>query len=238
MTKKTYKDVSEYYDKLWADLEKQHIAGINSRHRVILRNLKKIGLRSSSKILEIGCGIGSLTRHIATSIPGGKILGVDISPETIEYARNKYKGQSNMEFQVSDMTSFSNSSKFDFIVLPDVLEHIPISAHDNLFKILSRLIHPTSAVLINIPNPRALEWFHENQPEVLQILDQPIHTDQLLATVYKYGFFIESLETYSLYYVEPEYQSIVLRPKSDFVRMTPKSKITVLLNNIKLRLLS
>lgn len=35
-----YKQVSEYYDKLWREPELKKLNSINSRHRFILRNLK------------------------------------------------------------------------------------------------------------------------------------------------------------------------------------------------------
>src|SRR5687767_3324590 len=78
-----YKEVSTYYDKLWAELETQNKAGVNIRHLTILKNLKREGLGRNSKVLEIGCGIGTLTKLIAKNLGNGKIVGVDISPETI-----------------------------------------------------------------------------------------------------------------------------------------------------------
>lgn len=148
-----YKEVSSYYDALWVDLEKQKKAGPNVRHFSILKNLQKQKLKKNSKVLEIGCGIGSLTRLISKKIKYGKITGVDISAKTIAFNREKYKSFKNMDFIVSDMTDFSSSEKFDFVVLPDVLEHIPIEAHDNIFKTIKKITHANSIIIINIPHP-------------------------------------------------------------------------------------
>ncbi len=48
----SYKEVAGYYDGLWAQLEKESMAGVNSRHRIILNKLKRAGLNSKSTLLE------------------------------------------------------------------------------------------------------------------------------------------------------------------------------------------
>ena len=134
------------------------------------------------------------------------------------------------------MTDFSIDEKYDIIILPDVLEHIPIEAHDNIFKTIKGLIKPSGFIFINIPNPYALEYLHIHHKELLQIIDQPIYTNILLNTVYKYDFYIDNLKTYAVFYEEADYQMMVLKPRKSFESMTVKPKINVLLNSLKLRL--
>lgn len=233
---KENKEVADFYDKFWADLDQKNLSGINSRHRYILRNLKKAGLKRNSRVLEIGCGLGMLTGFIASAIPAGMIRGVDISPESIEYAKNKYASRKNISFEVNDMTSFDSKEVFDFVVFPDVLEHIPIEAHFNIFKTIRQLIHDESIVLVNIPNPPALEYLHIHQPEALQIIDQPLHTDQLLKAIYASGFRLDQLTTYSIFYKQADYQSMLLKPALPFTKMENKDKISVLRRSILLRI--
>ncbi|MCW3076152.1 MAG: hypothetical protein JWO32_761, partial [Bacteroidetes bacterium] len=80
--------------------EKQKKIGVNIRHRTILKNLKSVGLKSDSKVLEIGCGIGTVSGLIIKSIPEGKFTGVDISSESIEMAKKLYPAK-NAEFLVN-----------------------------------------------------------------------------------------------------------------------------------------
>ena len=72
------KDVAEYYDKFWKDLDAKNKGGINSRHRYILYHLKKAGLKKNSSVLEIGCGLGMLTSFIGKSLSSGKIKVVGV----------------------------------------------------------------------------------------------------------------------------------------------------------------
>lgn len=232
----TYKDVANYYDGLWAKLEKESLSGINSRHRVILNKLKKAGLKSNSTILEIGCGIGTLTNYLSKQIPNGKIVGVDISPESVEFARKKYASNKNTSFMVSDMTNFNYEGKFDIVLFPDVLEHIPVEGHQNIFKTISGLVHNQSMVAINLPHPYCLRWFKKNNPEALQIIDQDIETQVLLNNLCPYGFYLRTFETYALYFDMPDYQWMVFDRTVEFKNVVVKPKTTVLINGVFLRL--
>ncbi len=232
----SYSDVSKYYDSEWAKLEKEKLTGINSRHRYIIKYLIENGMKSNHSVLEIGCGIGTLSLFICSKLKKGKLTGVDISRETIEQNKTRYKHLNNVEFIVSDMTDFSIDEKYDIIILPDVLEHIPIEAHDNIFKTIKNLIKPDGFIFINIPNPYALEYLHVHHKELLQIIDQPIYTNILLNTVYKYDFYIDNLKTYAVFYEEPDYQMMVLKPRKAFESMKVKPKFNVLFNSLKLRI--
>lgn len=68
-----YSEVSDYYDKLWSELDEKKLGGINSRHRFFLRILKKAGLKSNSRVLEIGCGNGTLTDLLQKIYPQEKL---------------------------------------------------------------------------------------------------------------------------------------------------------------------
>lgn len=228
------KQVADFYDKLWADLDQKNMSGINSRHRYILHNLKKAGLKKNSKVLEIGCGLGTLTNFISRALPSGHITGVDISPESVAFATKKY-AKNNISFAVSDMTNFISQQKFDFIVFPDVLEHIPIEAHNNIFATIRKLVDINSTVLINIPNPIALEYLHIHNREALQIIDQPLHSYPFLKAIYENGFYLISLKTYSIFYKQADYQSMILKPYAAIASMDVKSKSSVVMKSIWLR---
>ncbi|MFC6999296.1 class I SAM-dependent methyltransferase [Rufibacter roseus] len=221
--------VSDFYDEY---TEQQFKKGIHIRHRTILKNLKKAGLKADSKVLEIGCGIGTVTHLIAKATPQGKVLAVDISPKSIEMARKFNQQFSHVEFAVTDMTDFSRPEKFDFVVLPDVIEHIPLEQHPHLFKVIAQHLHENSTVAINIPHPLYLTWVREHQPELLQVIDQPIHTDELLQNTYAAGFYLEKLKSYSLFTTTFDYQWIILRPRLVPTEVKVKSKVSLKLQDL------
>uniref|UniRef100_UPI004047F9BE class I SAM-dependent methyltransferase n=1 Tax=Algoriphagus sp. TaxID=1872435 RepID=UPI004047F9BE len=226
--------VVRFYDQF---AEKQEKTGINSRHLSILDKTKQAGLASNHRVFEVGCGIGTVSHLLATQVPQGKVLAVDISPESIEKARMLWKKQGNLKFDVSDMSDFNLPGEtFDFFVFPDVLEHIPVAQHARLFENIQRHAHADSVVLIHIPAPRYLEWMIGNQPEKLQVIDQPLDTGVLVQTLGAAGFYLEKMETYALFFEEKDYQYFVFRAKKPVQQSTEKSKWQVLKDRIIIRL--
>ena len=226
--------VVRFYDQF---AEKQEKTGINSRHLSILDKAKQAGLQAQHRILEVGCGIGTVSHLLATQVPQGKVLAVDISPESIEKARVLWNKQGNLKFDVSDMSDFNLPGEtFDFFVFPDVLEHIPVAQHARLFENIQRHAHADSVVLIHIPAPRYLEWMIANQPEKLQVIDQPLDTGTLAQTLGASGFYLEKMETYALFFQEKDYQYFVFRAKNPVQQSTAKSKWQVLKERILIRL--
>ncbi|GAB2534833.1 class I SAM-dependent methyltransferase [Rufibacter soli] len=221
--------VSDFYDEY---TEQQFQKGIHIRHRTILKNLKDAGLKANSKVLEIGCGIGTVTHLIAKATPQGKVLAVDISPKSIEMARKFNLQFNHLEFLVSDMTDFRRPEKFDFVVLPDVIEHIPLEQHPHLFQVLAQHLHEHSVIAINIPHPLYLTWVREHQPELLQVIDQPIHTDELLRNTYAAGLYLHKLESYSLFSQVEDYQWILLKQRLVPKNVQPKSKVDLKLQDL------
>lgn len=222
--------VEEFYNTF---KEHQKKLGVNIRHRTIFKNLKTAGLKPSSNVIEVGCGIGTVSSLILNYLSEGKFVGIDISSESIDLAKKINAKYKNAEFLVNDMGQFSHATKFDFVVLPDVLEHIPVEQHDNLFKVLSSVTSKDAVVLINIPEPNCLNWIRRQYPEKLQIIDQSLSMQDLLNNSYPHGFKLFSMNSYSLQYTEPDYTSIVLKKNMIIDNYHVKSKLSLGAENIK-----
>ncbi|MES2680197.1 MAG: methyltransferase domain-containing protein [Bacteroidota bacterium] len=216
--------------------EHQLDLGVNVRHRTIFKNLKKIGLKPGSNVLEIGCGIGTVSSLILSYITRGKFVGADISDESIAVAKKINAKHTNAEFIVNDMSAFSHKTVFDFVVLPDVMEHIPVEQHNNLFKVLSAVTSPNAVVLINFPEPHYLNWVRKNNPEKLQIIDQSLSMQDLLNDCYPHGFKLFSMHSYTLHYTQPDYTSVVLKKNMDIEQFQLKSAVARGLQNTRSKL--
>jgi cyclopropane fatty-acyl-phospholipid synthase-like methyltransferase len=105
------------------------------------------------------------------------------------------------------------SKKFDAIVLPDVIEHIPFVLYEQFFSNLYQMLSDDGFVFIHIPHPNYLEWMVKNENKDLQVIDQPVYTDKLLTIVYPKGFYLDQLRSYSVYSVEDDYQLLILKKK-------------------------
>ena len=224
-------EVEDFYDTY---VNKQKKIGVSVRHRIIHKNLKAIGLKSNSNVLEVGCGIGTVSGLIIKSIPKGHFVGCDISPKSIRMAA-EFNEQKNAQFLVDDMKNFSSNIKFDFVVFPDVLEHIPVEEHSNLFSNISKSCTSDAKVLINIPEPNSLNWIRINKPEVLQIIDQSLSMQDLLNNTYPNGFEVESIVPYSIHTSVSNYLNIVLVRNGKVVDYEYKSKLSRLIQNLRVK---
>src|SRR5690554_3311528 len=140
--------VVSFYDQF---ADKQEKTGINSRHLSILDKLVSAGLSSHHRVLEIGCGIGTVSQLIAKKVVKGSVLAVDISPESIQKGKELWKGQENLQCEVSDMQGFEKRQQpFDFFVFPDVLEHIPVEQHLPFFETINRNSSRPSVIFFHI----------------------------------------------------------------------------------------
>lgn len=202
------KEVSDFYNTY---SKKQLNAGIHHRHLAIQRWLEKFNMSKSDDALEIGCGVGTQTQLILEYLnPTAKLTAIDISKKSIELAKNKLSRFKNLELIAADIIELDITGNFETIILPDVIEHIPIEQHFNLFKKLSNLLSNTGFILIHIPHPNYLEWVTKNKPNELQVIDNPIYTDNLLKNIYPNNLYISYLESYSIFNTPADYQVIVL----------------------------
>jgi trans-aconitate methyltransferase len=82
--------------------------------------LELLGAKPGERILDLGCGTGSLTAEI--SAKGAEVLGVDQSAEMIAEARKKFL---ELRFEVCDARSLPFSREFDAVFSNAALHWIP-----------------------------------------------------------------------------------------------------------------
>ena len=162
------------------------------------------------RVLELGCGVGTLTGLLAAMLPKGRLLAVDLSPGSIAQARERLGGMPRVELAVADVVNDPIEGPFDMVVLPDILEHIPLGQHPKLFLRLRGLLAPQGRVLIHSPDPHYCEWLHANHPELLQVVDQPLHLAPLAAVVAEAGLSVRHYQRHCIWADRPDYMAMLL----------------------------
>ena len=135
------KEIKEYWDQR-ADENRGRVTG--TTNDVYLReleiktfcdNLQGLGIKEGAKILDVGCGDGYTTLHIAERFPSAKITAVDFSESMIDNARinlkESHSSPTNITFQVADavqIASFFEPSSFDYILSDRCLINLGESA--------------------------------------------------------------------------------------------------------------
>ena len=103
--------------------------------------------KGSIKILDVGCGEGDISFHLARL--NYRIVATDSDKDAIKYCKNISKFK-NLKFVLSDAENMSSKEKFDVIICSEVLEHV--NNPEKLVYKLSRILNQNGLMIITIPN--------------------------------------------------------------------------------------
>jgi trans-aconitate methyltransferase len=83
-------------------------------------------IAQDDKILDVGCGEGKITAEFAQRLPKGSVLGIDISPEMISFAEQKFSPNkySNLRFLIGDCQQLNYQEDFSLIFSSFALQWI------------------------------------------------------------------------------------------------------------------
>ncbi len=85
-------------------------------------------LSTALRVLDIGCGPGSISVGLAHAVAPGELHGIDIEPSQVETAASLAgeRGLSNAEFTVADVLDMPfEDGSFDVVHCNDVLAYVP-----------------------------------------------------------------------------------------------------------------
>ncbi|WP_128699951.1 class I SAM-dependent methyltransferase [Candidatus Velamenicoccus archaeovorus] len=77
----------------------------------------------AKRILDLGCGTGSISKKIKEHFPKARITCVDFSENMLEIAKNKLRDFRDIRYVVSDVRTFDYSG-FDAVVSSLTLHHL------------------------------------------------------------------------------------------------------------------
>src|SRR5271170_6662076 len=85
-------------------------------------------IKPDMRILDVGCGPGTITADFAALVPQGQVIGLEYAPEVLKQAREfiDERELTNVQFAVGDIHAleYPNDS-FDVVHAHQVLQHIP-----------------------------------------------------------------------------------------------------------------
>jgi trans-aconitate 2-methyltransferase len=104
-----------------------------------------LDLWGTERVLDLGCGEGTLTVRIAELLPKGQVVGVDVSRGMIEAARPKAK--QNLRFLLMDINDLALSEEFDVVFSNATLHWV--KKHRRLYENLHYPLHPGGRIRFN-----------------------------------------------------------------------------------------
>lgn len=142
---------------------------------------------SPAKILDFGCGDGTMTHSVKNHFPKAELFGVDPSPKSIEEAQRNFNGitfsVNSDEYPQLDFKTYF----FDLIFSAGVFHHIPFQNHDGYLQELIRILKPGGYLVIfelNPLNPLTVFTFKRNPIDRYAKMMSPSYTKHLTQ---KYG---------------------------------------------------
>jgi trans-aconitate 2-methyltransferase len=112
MVKKTFSDNLVDLD---ASYYVEHSSLQNNLAKEILSSFQ---ISSAAHILDVGCGDGRITAELANHAKQGRVLGIDASPQMIEFAIENFprEGFSNLSFFLGKAEEIDLEQSYDLIV--------------------------------------------------------------------------------------------------------------------------
>jgi cyclopropane-fatty-acyl-phospholipid synthase len=120
-------------------------------------------LADGQRILELGCGWGSLTLFMAQRFPRAQILAVSNSSPQRTYilAEAARRGLANIEIVTCDMNDFATPRGFDRVVSVEMFEHM--RNHARLFRRVSNWLMPGGKFFMHIFVHRSVPYAFEDR---------------------------------------------------------------------------
>ena len=184
-------DVIAFFDRL----APQWDADMIRNDAIISTILDNAGVTADKDILDVACGTGVLfpdylSRNVAS------VTGVDISPEMVKIAAQKFPGQ--VQVLCGDVQKVDFGRKFDCIVIYNAFPHFPDP--EALIATLSGMLNPGGTLTVAHGMSRAaIDHHHEGAASKVSV--GLMHEDQLAEIFSAYLTVTAKISTDQMYQV-------------------------------------
>jgi cyclopropane-fatty-acyl-phospholipid synthase len=112
--------------------------------------VERAGIEDGMKVLDLGCGWGSLSLWIAEHFPNASVTSVSNSRSQHDFIMNaaRNRGLSNIDVHVADMNDFAAPGTYDRIVSVEMFEHM--RNYPELFRRISNWLEPDGRFFMHI----------------------------------------------------------------------------------------
>lgn len=118
-------------------------------------------LQNGQRILELGCGWGSLSLYLAERFPDAQVVGVSNSSaqRTHILAAAAERGLRNLEIVTADINGFNSQATFDRIVTVEMLEHV--RNYRALFARMAEWLEEEGRLFVHVFRHRSFPYLFE-----------------------------------------------------------------------------
>ena len=203
-------NISDDFYELFLDSKKQYSCAYfksekdsleTAQNNKIDHIIKKLNLKPNQKVLDIGCGWGSLAIEIAKKSQC-EVTGITLSENQYNYSINKAKElnvENQVQFKLIDYRQLNE--KFDRIVSVGMFEHVGRKFYQTFFNQVNKLLNDTGIALIHtigsINQPR------DPQPWITKYIFPGGYTpsmSEVTGPIEKSGLIVADIEVLRMHY--------------------------------------
>jgi cyclopropane-fatty-acyl-phospholipid synthase len=115
------------------------------------------------RVLDLGCGWGSLSLWIASRVPGVRVTSVSNSRPQREFilSQAKARGLDNIEVITADMNHFDTTERYDRVVSVEMFEHM--RNYEQLLARVASWLEPEGKLFVHVFCHRSLPYEFETE---------------------------------------------------------------------------
>ncbi len=194
-------DKTRQYSCAYFETEKDSLyqAQLNKMERLA----DKLHIKKGDKILDIGCGWGSLSRYFSTKY-NCSVKGISLSEEQISYCLKKqksFKNRKDIEYSLQDYRN--ENSHYDKIVSVGMFEHVGKPFYNIYFQKINDLLSDNGIAVIhtigNIRTPKLTPAFIRKYIFPGGYIPS---LSEIMPAVEKSGLIISDVEVLRLHYAD------------------------------------
>jgi trans-aconitate 2-methyltransferase len=125
----------------------RYLTFADERGRPFADLLARVPAVRADRVVDLGCGPGNLTAHLAERWPAAEVLGLDSSPEMIRKAEEA--GPAQVRFEVADLRTWLAERPVDVLVSNATLQWVP--GHLDLLPRLVGQVTPGGWFAFQVP---------------------------------------------------------------------------------------
>ncbi len=125
----------------------RYLTFADERGRPYVELLARVGADAPARVVDLGCGPGSLTVLLAERWPEAEVVGIDSSREMISAARER--GSAGVRYEVGDLRDWRPARPVDVLVSNATLQWVP--GHLDLLPGLVDSVAPGGWLAFQVP---------------------------------------------------------------------------------------
>jgi cyclopropane-fatty-acyl-phospholipid synthase len=137
----------------------------DAEHAMLALTCARSAVADGDRVLELGCGWGSLSLYMAAQFPRAEIVALSNSATQKAWidAQAAMRGLTNLEVVTADMRSFDTDRRFDRVVSVEMFEHM--RNYEELLRRIASWLRPGGTLFAHLFTHSRFAYLFEDRGE-------------------------------------------------------------------------